>query len=129
RVKKFFLTSKGEFLILRGEYGLALKCLEGGYKYDQIEKDNLHMQRTLLGLSKVHAKLGDNEKAFTYAKAALDLARQSESKASIRDDYDQAHQQRDFLLLGIVLLLIIGAVSFRVMQLTRKQESNKRLIA
>jgi sensor histidine kinase YesM len=96
---RVFLTSKGEYFLLRKEYNSALDYFTRSLRLHQQFNDRNQVKRVLLNIARTYNALENNKAAIIYARQGLTLAIETRSKQYIRDGYqilysvyDRMHQ-------------------------------------
>jgi sensor histidine kinase YesM len=85
---RFYLISKGEFLLFLKKYSVALPYFLRGLGYHRQLSDVTQVNRTLLDIARTYLALENGDSAIVYARKGLAIALQTKSEPYIRDGYE-----------------------------------------
>jgi len=84
---RYFLISKGEYLVYLKKYSTALPYFLKGLIYHRQLSDAMQVKRALLDIAKTYLALQNSDSAISYARQGLTMALAAKSKPAIRDGY------------------------------------------
>jgi tetratricopeptide (TPR) repeat protein len=84
---RFFLVSKGEYYLCRGDYGIALPYFVQSLADHRRLNDRNQVMRCLTDLARAEAGLHHDSAAFAYAREGLQLAQEVGARQNIRDAF------------------------------------------
>jgi tetratricopeptide (TPR) repeat protein len=85
RALRFYLVSKGEYFLGRGEYATALPYLNKSIVEHRRLNDQNQIMRCLTDLARTESGMGHDAAAMAYARQELQLAQVSKARQNIRD--------------------------------------------
>jgi tetratricopeptide (TPR) repeat protein len=86
-----YLATKGEYYLYREEYATALPYFLHSLTWQRRMNDNNQIMRCLQDLARTYYGLGQNAKAFSYAREGLQLAEKTKARQNIRDGCHQLY--------------------------------------
>lgn len=94
---RVYLSSVGEYYLLRGNYDKALYSFFKALVYHQNLNDISQIIRTQLGIARAYLSFKNSNAAMKYVRKALDNALQAKARHSIRDAYEIMYRSYDLL--------------------------------